>query len=385
MEPRILIVDDDPMNRELLHAVLCGDGYALDHASSGADAVELARARPPDLVLLDVMMPHLDGFETTRLLKQLAAPTHLPVILITALSDHKTLLRGLQAGADEVLSKPIDGLELRVRITNLLALRAERLALAERQAELLRANTELARAHASLVELQRFKDELSLLIIHDLKGPLTVVTANLGFAIESNLPPGVPVTPTLEEDQIVEALLDARAAAFRLQRIANSLLDVAKIEAQRFALKREEVDVLHLLDELRRVRGFEARAIAVDLQIDAQGDQRVSIDSTVITRALENILDNALRYTPPQGRIVLESRQANGHLQFRIGNTGPPIPVEKRALIFEKFGQVQGERRNNYGLGLYFCRLAAEAHGGRVWIDEEPDLPTVFVLDLPSA
>ena len=106
----------------------------------------------------------------------------------------------------------------------------------------------------------------------------------------------------------------------------------------------------------------------------------------MIERVVENVLDNALRYTPLNGRILLRAIPApegRPGVQIRIGNTGSRIPSELRAVVFEKFGQGPGGLRTNLGLGMYFCRIAAEAHGGRIWIDEEPELPTVFVIELP--
>jgi signal transduction histidine kinase len=97
-------------------------------------------------------------------------------------------------------------------------------------------------------------------------------------------------------------------------------------------------------------------------------------------------MDNAIRYTPRMGRIVLAAVSSESQVQLRVGNTGPAIPAAKRETIFEKFGQLtQSGYRTNLGLGLYFCRLAIEAHGGRMWVDESPELPTVFCIDLPRA
>src|SRR5438445_5812976 len=144
---KILIVDDEPVNRELLHAYLDGSDHELIDAASGEMALVLTKEQRPDLVLLDVMMPGLDGFETTRRLKAELTNELLPVVLVTALADHESRLRGLRAGADEFLTKPVDRHELLLRVSNLLSLRAHQVALVRRNVE--------------LIELQRFREEMS--------------------------------------------------------------------------------------------------------------------------------------------------------------------------------------------------------------------------------
>src|SRR5215813_9967528 len=142
---RILIVDDSAVNRELLHAYLEGSGHELVDAATGEEALEIAERTTCDLVLLDVMMPGIDGFETARRLKQLHVTDFLPVILVTSLADQASRVLGLEAGADEFLSKPVDAQELHVRIRSLLALRAKDIALSAQ--------------NLALTELDRFKTE----------------------------------------------------------------------------------------------------------------------------------------------------------------------------------------------------------------------------------
>ena len=148
----ILIVDNDPLNRELLHAHLDGDGNTLLEAESGESALALAATHPPDIVLLDVMMPGIGGFRTARILKERAGARFLPIILLTSLNDTLSRVEGLNHGADDFLTKPFDGVELKLRIRNLLALREK---------------------ETAVFELARFREEMSQLLVHDLKGPLS--------------------------------------------------------------------------------------------------------------------------------------------------------------------------------------------------------------------
>jgi two-component system, sensor histidine kinase and response regulator len=358
---KILIVDDEPINRELLHAYLDGSGHALFEAATGEQALALAREVEPDLVLLDVMMPGLNGFDTAKRLKQLASDQFLPVVLVTALSDHGSRLEGLGAGADEFLTKPIDRHELTLRIANLLALR-------DKEAALTRRNLEL-------VELQRFREEMSTMIVHDLKNPLTAVIANLEFAIDDSR----------LDAETLDALRDSKTAAHRAVRLIANLLDVARMEERQLRLRRSLVSVVDLVGPLvhQRLHAAGARSISIDSAVD--GNPQMNADSELIGRVIENVFDNALRYTPVGGRIAVRGSATDGAVRLTIGNSGTAIPLEARTRIFEKYAQSdQAVGRMNLGLGLYFCRLAAEAHGGRMWVEETAELPTVFALELPA-
>jgi K+-sensing histidine kinase KdpD len=358
---KILVVDDDPINRELLRAYLDSSGHDILEAESGEQAVALARDIAPDLVLLDVMMPGMSGFAATRLLKNLAPDEFLPVVLVTALSDHASRLEGLRTGADELLTKPIDRHELMLRVANLLKLR-------DREAALTRRNLEL-------VELHRFREELSAMIVHDLRNPLTAVIANLGFAIDD----------TQIQPDTLEALRDSKSAADRAVRLLANLLDVARLEERQLQLRRSLVPVADLVGPLVHQRQHLAgsRSISIDSAIDEAA--RVYVDTDLIGRVIENVFDNALRYTPQGGRIAVCGTMIPDAVRVTIGNSGAAIPVESRTHIFEKYAQLgHAVGRMNLGLGLYFCRLAAEAHGGRMWVDETADLPTVFALELPT-
>jgi len=365
--PRILIVDDEPLNLDLLRARLLPRGYELVEAGDGAQAVALAEAASPDLVLLDIRMPGMDGLEACRRMKRSAEARkeYLPVVLLTAHEEASVRREGLEAGADEFLSKPFDATELGLRIRNLVALRSDRATVQQQNARLL--------------ELQRFKEEMSALIVHDLKNPAAVTLSNLDF-ISSALDDGTPT------DVIKEALDDAQDSCRRSLRLLVNLLDVARAEDHRLSVHREPLALSAVVWPLLQSRQSAARLRDLHIEAELDPDAIAPIDADLVARVIENVLDNALRYTPKGGLVRLVVKREGDDIQVRIGNTGKPIPAEARTLIFEKYGQlravsVQGLSR---GLGLYFCRLATEAHGGKIWVEEDDDLATVFVVSLPA-
>jgi two-component system, sensor histidine kinase and response regulator len=359
---RLLVVDDNALNRELLRTYLEMDGHQIVEAQSGEAALRIATEQPPDLVLLDVMMPGKNGFEVGATLKQRAHPDFLPIVLVTALSDPSSRALGLKGSADDFLTKPVEHTDLMARVNNLLMLR--------RNAQ------ELAQRNRELVQAQRFRDEMAELIVHDLKNPLAVVMANLEFVMDDSI--AIAITHR-------EALDDARRGGQRALRLLANLLDLAKLEARQLQLKATEQPLRELIAPLvdDRKRFLAQRRVAIEATI---GDETVIVDNDLITRVVENILDNAARYTPAGGRIALFTAAGATHsVDLLVGNSGSAIPERERARIFEKFGQAEGAQRTNLGLGLYFCRLVTEAHGGTIRIESLVDLPMVFRISLPRA
>jgi len=366
----IFLVDDEPMNRELLRAYLEGDDHVLVEAESGNRALELAETIPPDLVLLDVMMPGLSGYETTRRFKEQERGEFLPIVLITALSDPASRRLGAGAGADEFLTKPVDKIELETRIANLLALRNHMAALRASEASLVQRNVDLT-------ELHRFKDEMTALLVHDLKNPLSVVASNVDFVLEEL--PGAP-------EVVREALQETKGAGRRISRLLSNLADLSRLESSRLDLHRTIVEVRALLAPIVQQRAVMARSREIHVDLVAAATARAEADSDLLSRVIENLVDNSFRHTPRGGRIEISVHDRGARTEIQVGNSGPPIPLDARAVIFEKYGQAsRAHGRMNLGLGLYFCRLAIEKHGGSLRLEERPDLPAIFALDLPSA
>ncbi|MEO6950753.1 MAG: HAMP domain-containing sensor histidine kinase [Polyangia bacterium] len=357
---RILIVDDDALNRELLRAYLHDSGHVIIEADSGERAVQLARTERVDLVLCDVVMPSLSGFDVTLKLKAEAADHFLPVILLTSLSDPSSRLLGLRSGADDFLVKPIDRLELLARVSNLLRLRNKEIALVQRNID--------------LIELQRRRDDMAAMIVHDLKNPMAVILANLSVLQCS--------ADKLDSDD-VEALTDSITAGRRMQRLLSNLLDQARLEATSLELNRQPVKLARILESLLGQRSFILRARNIVAKIEAPPELEMQLDSDLLARGFENILDNSIRYTPSGGVLELSVEVRATDVSIRIGNSGPAIPVEARQRIFEKYSQAGPASHGTAGLGLYFCRLVVEAHGGHLDVEETERLPVVFHVRLP--
>jgi PAS domain S-box-containing protein len=228
----------------------------------------------------------------------------------------------------------------------------------------------------SLLELSRFKDEVASMIVHDLKNPLSVVVANYDYLLEG-----------FEGSAgCLEALQDSRNAGRRMLRLLANLVDVARLENGTLDVHASEMSLSQLLEPIAEQLRVLARSRKIAIVLAPSAEMTVMVDADLVIRTVENIFDNAIRYTPTGGRIEVERREVGPDVEIRIGNSGVAIPVGAREEIFEKHRQGRAQvGRLNLGLGLYFCRLAIEAQGGKMWVEETDRMPTVFGIRLPRA
>jgi PAS domain S-box-containing protein len=216
-------------------------------------------------------------------------------------------------------------------------------------------------------------------LVHDLRSPLSAVVSAIDV-MEDGL------TNEARAEIMPQALQVARRGSMRVLGMIESLLDIARLQSGTLELTRIPVDVQAVIDSV--VIDFlpQAQDYGVVLRSDAQPGLVANADLTKFTRVITNLLDNALKFTPPGGVVAFGANASDGMVEIRISDTGPGIPAEFREKIFDQFAQVPGQRgrRRGSGLGLTFCRLAIEAHGGRIWVENAPGGGSVFVFTLPA-
>jgi two-component system sensor histidine kinase/response regulator len=359
--PIVLIVDDDARNRALVRAYLQAD-HQVREAASGPEALAACAAENVDLVVLDVMMPGMSGFEVCRELKSRQNDEFLPVLLVTALNEQEDRNQGLEAGADDFLSKPVNRQELRLRVHNFLTLRQHR-QLVVKQYEELR-------------DLSALKDDLVTLMVHDLRNPLTGVLGLLQI-LEMEL-----TDPVRRADAST-----ARQAADKLRETLDDMLQVRMLEEGRLELTRKPEEVASLVKAaVASVEGA-ARLRRLELLQELAPGLIVTGDNRLLRRAIENLLSNAIKFSPAGQAIDVEALHGAGRVEIRIADRGSGVPPEGRDHLFDKFGGTYARRasdRRGYGLGLYFVRLVAEAHGGGVSVADREGGGTVMSLRLPE-
>jgi len=367
----ILVVDDNVQNRAVLEGHLVARGYAVSMAESGQEALDRFQERTSDLVLLDVLMPGMDGFETCRRLRALPGGDDTPIVFVTALSDLGTHRTAMDSGADDYLTKPVNRTELLLRVRSLIRIK--------RMSRNLQSSHELIRGQRdALLRLQKQKDELAALVVHDLKNPLAAILANLHYLARESY---------FEEDHR-EAMRDVLGATDAMHRMVLDLLDISRSEDGTLAPKLAEFDLSALIEEIcatlrRRIEDYKLE-LAVDVAVKG-----VRADKDLLRRLIENLLDNCIKYTPSGGVIRLRARTCGEkRFEVRVYDQGPGVPQDYRERIFEKYVQLDRDAgthaRASRGLGLAFCRLAAEAHGGRIWVEDNRPKGSTFCVELPS-
>jgi len=367
--PDILVVDDDPRNRRLLEEYLTAAGYDVRLAPDGRTALVLASERPPDLVLLDVMMPDLSGLEVCRQLKDDPRTRLCQVVLVTALDASPHRVEGLDKGADDYIAKPVRREEFMAKVRSML--RARRLL-----AELEEARETVALRNAKLEELEGLKETLTQTLVHDLKNPLAAVLGNLELMERK------------ADESVLHLVRRSKAAAWRMHQMILNLLDIGQLEEGKLVLHPESLDAGSLAR--KACQEMEGGAAQRGVKLEIVADEATAVlkgDGAVLRRVLDNLLANAIEHSPQGGIVRVAVTLCDEGIEISVTDQGPGVPPEFREKIFEKFQRLENRKSMpgaNRGLGLTFCRLAVEAHGGTIWVDDAPGHGALFRALLPA-
>ncbi len=360
--PSILVVDDTAANLGLLCGILKERGYKARPVLGGEFALQAAAASPPDLILLDIDMPGMTGFEVCERLKANPALGDIPVIFVSALTEVAAVVRGFSVGGVDYITKPFQFEEVHARVATHLELRKKR--------------RELQESYDRLRELEQLRDSLVHMIIHDMRSPLTALIGNLEF-LKGDLAGHI-------NGQSMEDIDQALSGGKRLNRMANDLLDVSRLEAGRMPLLPRECDLAEVIRSA--IVGFMGLAADRDIRFEPTCPLLVSCDEGLIRRVAENLISNGLKHKSAGHTLHVSLAVLDQEVRVAVEDDGPGIPAGYREKIFEKFGVVQARHEQEYhsvGLGLAFCKLAVEAHSGRIGVDSEEGKGSTFWFTLP--
>ncbi len=362
---RILAVDDTLDNLILVQAILESEGYEINLVSDGIKALRQVEQSPPDLILLDVMMPGIDGYEVTRRIRNNPAISYIPILLITAFHE-SSVVEGLDAGADDFIRKPFDTDELLARVRSLLRLKHS---LDEQQ------------------KMARQREDFVSRLTHDLRTPLVAADRMLGlFEMETFC----KISPEMK--QAIAVMIRSNQ---NLMEMVNTLLEVYRFEAGKKTLNWEECDLREISQEVVSELSPLTSEKGLILKIDTSGLDPLNKNPGVIMgdrlelrRVINNLIANAIKFTDTGG-ITIRIFETSSHpgnpdsVTIEIEDTGYGIAPEDQVTIFERFRQGK-HKRSGSGLGLHLSHRIIEAHAGTIQVTSELGKGSLFTMQLPK-
>ena len=357
----ILVVDDREENRLLIRELFEPPAYRVLEAREGTEGLRIAEALRPDCILLDLDMPGMDGFQVLARLQEDPRTREIPVVILTALdASLQHMERALSGGAVDYLTKPISPLHVAIRVRG--AIERSRL----------------------LQEVQELRSAFTSMLVHDLRAPLTVLTTYIDFLRHETAGPVTDV-----QQRYLEKM---EGSCGRMIGLIEDILDLSRLEAGKLVLQRERLDLAELAADV--AERFVPLAAQKGIQLvvrHTDGEPAMVLgDQTRLEQVLMNLFTNALKFTPPDGSIILDVFRPEKHVEVAIRDTGPGIPRAEQSMLFERVSQPPslasaGARASGSGLGLLICRHLVEGHGGRIWVESQPGEGSCFAFRLPLA
>jgi two-component system sensor histidine kinase/response regulator len=438
----VLVVEDSPTQAMLLKHMLKQHSFEASIAKNGAEALEAVKKRKPTLVISDVMMPVMDGYEMCHAIKNDETIKHIPVILLTVLSDPKDVIRGLEARADAFLTKPCNEEQLLAKINAILANPADNKSedplevtlsdkryvitsnrqqilnlllftyentvqknreLTEVQNELKKLNEQLEekveertgelkteiserkrieeslkKANEKLKEFDRLKSDFLSTVSHELRTPLSIISEGISICLGE-------IAGKITNEQ-KEIMINIEESIEYLKRLIRDLLDLSKIEANKIDLYRTSFDLCEVVRKIRNDFEPKTGESQITLQID-QPDKPIKLfaDKDKIKQIFNNLISNAIRFTDPGGNITIAVKELKNCIECRVSDTGIGIAKKDIPKLFSKFEQIGRAKTSGYkgtGLGLPITKGLIEKHEGKITVESEIGKGTSFIFTL---
>jgi len=368
--PRILVVDDITKNLQVVGTMLRQAGYEIMLTTSGAQALERVLAQPPDLILLDLMMPEMDGVDVCQRLKLDSATRQIPIIFLTASNEMEHLVKAFEAGAVDYVTKPFNPPELLARV---------------------RTHIELKLARERLREMNEEKNEFMGIVAHDLRNPLGAIKGYAELIGEDS--EAVRPAPAAELELLRNGLKESAGriqnAAERMVEMVQNLLDTNRIERGEMKLNLAPTDLCRVLATV--VETQRPRAAAKQQRIHLQSESvpvTVAVDPNVMVQVLENLVSNAMKYSPPGKNIFVRLKRDAGPARCEVQDEGPGLSAEDQKKLFGKFARLSAKPtggEHSTGLGLSIVKKMVEAMSGKVWCESELGRGAMFIVEFPAS
>lgn len=353
----IMIVDDVPANLKILGEILKLEGYKVRPVPNGNLALQVIEKEIPDLILLDIMMPEMDGYEVCRRLRENPVFADIPVIFISALNDSQNIVKALKVGGVDYVTKPFKAEEVLARV-------ATHLKINQQQKELQKLNDE--------------KDKLFSIISHDLRGPLGGFMSYTELMIDESM--------EFSEADLKEMAMELNVSSKNIYNLLDNLLNWAKLQRNQFVIEKNTFKLAKLLnDELNAIAEL-AKNKSISLKIDIADDILVDTDKNMLLTIIRNLSSNAVKFTPSGGNITIKSYFDTNEIIICVNDNGIGMSTEIIDNLFtinKKTNRLGTEGEASTGLGLILCKDFAEKLGGRIWVESEENTGSSFRFSIP--
>ncbi|MDD2798840.1 MAG: hybrid sensor histidine kinase/response regulator [Bacteroidales bacterium] len=357
--PNILIVDDIPANLKLLGAILKNEGYKVRPVPSGSLALQAAEKEKPSLILLDIMMPDMNGYEVCEKLKENPELSDIPVIFISALNDTSDIVKALTSGGVDFITKPFQAEEVKARVSTHLKLRQQ---------------------SKELEELNSTKDKFFSIIAHDLRNPFSVLLG-MSDLLLSNY-------DSYDDETRLELISIQNETTKQTFKLLENLLEWAKIQRSSFDFVKQKLNLKELV-ELNIAHHKEiSKQKEIALTHSINDTISIQTDSNMVQTVLRNLIMNAIKFSNIGGSIVISAREEEEFIEISITDNGVGISPENLQKLFKIENSITTKGTANEkgtGLGLMLCKEFVEKQGGRIWVESEMGKGSSFKFTTPKS
>jgi signal transduction histidine kinase len=383
---RILIVEDDPATIKLMEAQLGDEGYAIDSVRDGGRAADKVSETLPDLVLLDIMLPKKSGFEVCKQIKSNEATRTIPVLMVTALTDMESRVKGIAVGADDFLSRPVDKAELVARVKSLLRIGNLNKELAKGQLSARKTDEKLEMQQrvlrsmsTQLMQASHLKYEFIVSMSHALRTPLNVI---IGFS--EMLQDGLVGELNKRQEKYVQNI---RESGRELHQLISHVVDVFKIDTGKVPLETTEFQLQDVIESA--LTAYESTALhkGITVTVNVAPDVlRICADPQKLSTVLDNLFSNAFKFTPEGGQVEIIAEEKKDRVWICVADSGCGFAPEDCERIFLEFYTIPGaggSAGTGSGLGLTIAKKLVMMHGGDIWAESEEGAGARFMITLP--
>ncbi len=365
---KILIVDDIKANIMLLKALIKKDNFQVLEAYNGQECLDMLEKHKPDLILLDIMMPILDGYQTMDIIRKGSVNPDVSIIFITALDNKNDIVKGFNSGANDYISKPFNNEELEVRVNH--------------QISLVAANREIEQKTNDLIAAIKNRDRLYSVIAHDLRSPLSSIKMILGLLVSE-----------LNENKINNELYDLLNEANRTTEdlfiLLDNLLKWTKNQIGKLNVSIQDVDIISIIYGLKDLYSLMCQNKDIKIKISPTIESlEINSDPDIIKTIIRNLLSNAIKFSYKGSEILIKIEDGEDHVIISVEDHGCGISEENKAnILIDKGSGYTSYGTNNEegsGLGLNLCQEFTNKLGGEIWFESELEKGSTFHFSIPK-